>query len=204
MSIAATAGHRSTTRGADGDVYDFGGLALLSFADVAGYLTTRDEEELPVAVRRLHPVDALVHGVLSAREARRGAGGGEGKDKDKDKDKDKGAGLQGAFDAAAAAAVSDPEKDKGGKDGPVLSAVDKDVPALEAVATGVHLKGTLSLLDESGFRRAAATAATGVDPLDDVAKEEKRRARQAQRAQRRSRDKDVPDAHTPPRRDLTT
>lgn len=69
------------------------------------------------------------------------------------------------------------------------------LPLLEPVAVGVVLRGTLSLLDESGFRRAAAAAATGVDPLDDAAREEKKRQRQAQRAMRRS--KDGSDPYTP-------
>lgn len=52
-------------------MYDFAGLALLSYQDTVAYLSSRDEEELPVGVRRLHPVDALVHGVLSQREGER-------------------------------------------------------------------------------------------------------------------------------------
>ena len=122
-SVAATAGHRTadaaSRRGPPGEVYDFGGVALLSFGDVVGYLGARDEEELPVAVRRLHPVDAMVHGVLTAREARRAQGWRAwGQDKDK-RLPGAGAGLQGGFNdsmdaaAAAVAATASPGKDKG-------------------------------------------------------------------------------------------
>ena len=52
-------------------MFDFGGLALLSYQDTTAYLSGRDEEELPVGVRRLHPVDALVYGVLTQREGER-------------------------------------------------------------------------------------------------------------------------------------
>ena len=54
-----------------GGMFEFGGMALVSYPDAITYLGGKDEEELPMAVRRMHPVDAIVHGVLSQREAGR-------------------------------------------------------------------------------------------------------------------------------------
>ena len=54
-----------------GGMFEFGGMALVSYQDAITYLGGKDEEELPMAVRRMHPVDAIVHGVLSQREAGR-------------------------------------------------------------------------------------------------------------------------------------
>jgi hypothetical protein len=61
----------SSTHPSSTSLYDFAGLALLSYQDTVAYLGGRDEEELTVGARRLHPADALVHGVLTQREGER-------------------------------------------------------------------------------------------------------------------------------------
>ena len=63
------------------------------------------------------------------------------------------------------APAADKGKDEGGTE--KLDMVPPE-EALETVAMGVVVRGVLSVMDESGYRRASVTAGTGIDPLEGL------------------------------------
>jgi len=119
----------------ESDKYAFGGMALVSYQDSLSYLSAGNRR-----LKGLHPVDALVHGILEEREFERtehlkGNPKGDPKGKKAGKIKVK---------------ADDRKKTK-------QNEVD-GVGDLDTVAVGVVVRGSLSVLDERQYRMATAVA----------------------------------------------
>jgi hypothetical protein len=119
----------------DTDKYAFGGLALVSYQDTLSYLSTGGGR-----LKGLHPVDALVHGILEEREFERTEH------------------LKGNQMVDKKGKKTEKLKIKADNKKKMKENEEDGVGDLDTVAVGVVVRGSLSVLDERQYRIATASA----------------------------------------------